>query len=361
MAGYGGNFLTAPGSLEGSYDRGRDNFEDRGKYNSDMATANLERILAQQRGEREQDMHPLNMENKQLTNTGLGLGNQKATQDIGIGAEKEKRDQEEHQWKQATEVAKSYGQIAAELEGVPEGARMDFINARLGSSTAGRNIHRGITEGLKNGTITRAQLPQVFKDMNKRIVESSAAYQQAQMTQRETTTRAAEKAIADKDRQVELANIRTGAAAQLGSDRLAQQAAALNQKQAYDTKKREEEHARNMEKERLRADSRMKVAEAKAKTEGKSATGKDFQNLSKALLEQSMSEDDPDKKAALRQQADDAFNYAVALKSSGPGSDTEIDTGDGKTRIKTKSRQNPAPAAPGNGATGGWGPIKRIQ
>lgn len=357
----GGSFLSQPGSLEGSFNAGRENFENRGRYNSDMLTANLERMLKQSQEGREQELHPLAVQGKQLTNEGLGLGNQKSVQDQAFAVDEQTRKQEKHDADMDAENSKIYGDLAAELEMLPAGARMQHINRRLGHSRQGRNLYRALELGIKQGQTNLDDLPKGFAEMAQVRARLRPEHIQATDTARIGADGRAEVAQTNAAARISAAEQRAAAQVQAAVERgaSAQQVAELRARiqQERDREKREHEMRKQERLFELKKD--LEVAKAKQDSGGK-VDPKTFEALSVKLELQARSEDDPAKRKELQQAADDALQRSLAKASAGKQqTDTKLDMSGEKPTFKEESRTPAIP--PRGGASGGWGPIKRIN
>ena len=357
----GGNFLSGPGSLEGSFNAGRQNFENRGRYNSEMLTANLERMLKQAQEGREQELHPLSMQNKQLTNEGLGLGNQQTVQNMGFKVNEEDRKAQKHEQELDAENSKIYGDLAAELTMLPPGARMQHINKRLGNSAQGRNLYRALELGIRNGQTSLDELPKGFAAIAQARARLQPAHIQAMDTAKiQTDGRAA---IAE-----------TNAAARIEASQEATRRAAQNEADRYVRQRDHDERMARINKERdaekqAATDRRLErqyqlktdLEKAKAKADsGSKVDPKTFEALSVKLELLAREEPHEEKRKQLQADADDAMRRSLAKASAGKQqSDTKLDMSGEKPDFKEQSRTPDVP--PRGGATGGWGPIKRIQ
>ena len=323
------------------------------KQDRELAAARLQELLssAEQRkadAQRQAELHPLAVRAKEL-------GNQGAEQDIGLKKQEGVIKQEKAARDEDEDYTKIFPSIAAQVQHLPPSLARQVGESELGRYKKGRDM----VDFLKKNNVPDAQWAEYLKKAGEAITRSSREYtqamdvagvraNQAERAQRETTERA-----------LAVANIRADSRA--STDATNAQLRLDAQARAHQNNLERDQEKAKAARERLefywekKTDRDTKVEAAKAKGTG---GVKNLEHLLTSIEQDIRKENDPEVLKKLQADAKRIFEIKQALLISGkPQSDTGIEMRDGKPALTETPR---APAFPGSGASGGWGPIKRL-
>jgi hypothetical protein len=334
-------FMSGPGSLEGSYNDGRKNFENRGKFNSEMASENLLRQLKMAEEARKVQEQPLKMQGLEAGVAQTKAQTAQAEQQTLTSKDTNQRAMEKHELDQAEEQGKQYGAIGAELEMLPPNMRLPYFKERTKGTAAGRKMYENIAYGIEQGQTNELELPEGLRHMQEQIIKNSREYRQAMDVGKLNADQRLATGQASADARVTAAEARASATVAAADRRATQITHNQAEKFANQADRDARLHKQNMEKIERQGQLRLDAQKAKGSTAKGPAAIKNFEQLSAMLEIEARGEKDPIKKAELQQEADDMYQRAATLKAAGrPASDEVLGKNPvtGKPAVVTESR-----------------------
>jgi hypothetical protein len=352
---YGGNSYPGMGLMD-ALDAGNDRRIKSGQYDSEMQNEALRRLLDSQKGARDQEMHPLEMQGKGLANTGQGILNEKNQQAISIEAQQEARAQSKYEQEEIDKFHKDLPNIAAQIESYPPEMQYSVAEGLLSARKGSKMYMDALKKGIEQGHVKPTEIGANMRRNAELQARMRPEHIQATDVAKIGDERA--RAVAETQANARVRDAEIGANARIRDQQIrsAADAAEQGRKQQHDAMMADKKNAHKLEQIQKAADARREasIAIEKAKQAGPTKASKE--SIENAIVRMQGELRKPDLPAEAIREIQIAINelaeMKIAFASAGkdqtsPGLSSE----NGKLTITQEPRRADPPKVTGGKGT----------